>query len=188
MIRCLYRNLGTSHRFPSFSCIFHINFQFCVFHGSGQSLHFLEHFSSISDFAFSSALAQVCILLSTSHKFPIHWVSMQKSVFRDNLLRATFSCQLISNKLASVSAFSHIFNIEFLAKWLAISNKQVWSYLRDISFILVSFVGTFVLSDFSHLSQWILTFQMFCHLNPLYTNVLLSRFSWILNFQCQRSI
>ena len=87
MITCLYPNLGTSHHSPLF-CIFLINFQFCVFHCSCPSLHFLEHFSSFSNFAFSSALAHVCILLSTSHKFPIHRVSMQKSVFRDNLLRS----------------------------------------------------------------------------------------------------
>ena len=70
----------------------------------------------ISDSKFSSAF-QVCSFLSTTHQFPIHRLSLQKNVFRDNL-PTIFSCQVISSKLATV-----YFTIHFFAfpQWLCIN-------------------------------------------------------------------
>ena len=61
----------------------------------------------ISDSKFSSAF-QVCSFLSTTHQFPIHRLSLQKNVFRDNL-PTIFSCQVISSKLATVYLTIHFF-------------------------------------------------------------------------------
>ena len=100
LIKCLYRNLGTFIDSPLF---LHFPHQFPI----------LRHFSpQFPILRFLCLVAQVCILLSTSHQFPIHRVQCRK-MFSEIICCAQV---FLVNWLAiswNLIKFSHIFNISF---------------------------------------------------------------------------